>query len=288
MPARPKPVTSDETRLRRRLARELARDDDDEINLARVALIIAAEEYPNLDINRCLHKLDEMALEIADRVAEESDPHAIIGILNWYLFEVQGFEGNESDYFDPHNNYLNDVLERHTGIPLTLSIVYMEIAARVGFDIAGVGFPGHFLVKHETEDGDILVDPFHKGELLDEDDCRKRLEAMFGGNVEYTPRMLETTSRRSMIARLLLNLKEIYLKANDYPRALAQVERLLLVTPDDAEEVRDRGMISYRLECYSAAVADLSRYLEMQPQAGDAKEIRETLRVLWQLESRLN
>ncbi|MBI3073562.1 MAG: tetratricopeptide repeat protein [Deltaproteobacteria bacterium] len=288
MSARAKVAVSDETRLRRRLARELARDDDDEINLARVALIIAAEEYPNLDITGTIRQLDDMALEIADRVAEESDPHAIIGILNWYLFEVQGFEGNESDYFDPRNNYLNEVLARHTGIPLTLSIAYMEVAARVGFQVEGVGFPGHFLVKHETEDGDILIDPFNKGELLDEDDCRKRLESMFGGNVEYTPRMLESATRRSMVARLLLNLKEIYLKANDFPRALAQVARLLLVTPDDAEEVRDRGMISYRLECYSAAVADLSRYLEMQPQAGDAKEIRETLRVLWQLESRLN
>lgn len=275
------------TRLRQRLIRELHKDEPT-INLAKGALLIAAEEYPGLDINATLHELDKMALEIADRVAKEGDPHTIVDILNWYLFEVQGFEGNRDDYYDPRNSFLNDVLVRHTGIPLTLSIVYVEVARRVGFNVDGVGFPGHFLVKHETAEGDILIDPYNKGDLLDEDDCQTRLKSMFGDGAEFEPGMIEAVSKRSMLVRMLVNLKEIYLKSKDYPRALSHVERTLLLAPDEPDELRDRGMISYQLECYSAALADLSRYLELAPQASDANQIKETMRMLRQLEPRLN
>src|SRR5262245_30790585 len=168
----------------RRLFSEILAQPDADVDLARAALLIACEEYPDLDIGGYLSRLDEMGRVAAGQAAVEPGPHGALRALHRYLFEEQGFRGNESDYYDPRNSFLNDVLERRSGIPITLSVVYMEVARRIGLRLEGVGLPGHFIVRVLRPEGDQLVDPFHAGALLTEADCQERVDRIFGGKVK--------------------------------------------------------------------------------------------------------
>jgi regulator of sirC expression with transglutaminase-like and TPR domain len=259
---------------------------DAAVDLAEASLVIASGEYPGLDVARYLQRLDEMGRAARGRLSRGAGTS--IERLNAYLFEEAGFRGNQDDYYDPRNSFLNDVIDRRTGIPITLSVVYMEVARRAGLEVFGVGLPGHFLVRAEGRGGPVLVDPFHGGALLSESDCQKRLDRVFEGRVRLEPAMLAPCARKGILARMLGNLKAIYVKADDYARALRTMDLLLALDPDSAEERRDRGLLHAAFDCYSLAAADLEAYLALAPTAPEAKALRVKINEMRSLAARLN
>jgi regulator of sirC expression with transglutaminase-like and TPR domain len=271
--------------------RALVDRPDEAINLAEAALAIAQQEYPDLEPRRYLDMLGAMALEVSRGLPADCGVTGRIAALNRHLFGARGFRGNDAEYYDPRNSFLNEVLERRTGIPITLSLVYLELGWRLGLPLEGVSFPGHFLVKCEVPGGVVVLDPFAHGASVDLDELKRRLAQVYGRAVaeEEVVALLATgASRRDILARLLRNLKAIYLNRPDYAAALAVVERILVLRPDDAEELRDRGMIYGSLECFRAASADLERYLRLAPGASDAGKVRERLAEVAERAARLN
>jgi regulator of sirC expression with transglutaminase-like and TPR domain len=255
---------------------EVLRMPDDRIDLARAALLIAAEEYPGLDVARYLARLDELAREVSPRLSGARTAAERVAVLNRFLFAEQKFAGNREHYEDPRNSFLNEVLDRCAGIPITLSLVYVEVARRAGVDAHGVGFPGHFLVKH-GQHGGIVVDPFF-GTVLTLAECQSRLAAVLGAGAQLEPeRHLRAATPREILVRLLGNLKVIYVRTSDFGRALACCERILLVAPDSPLELRDRGLVYERLECFGAAASDLERFLALAPDDESARAVRERL-----------
>jgi regulator of sirC expression with transglutaminase-like and TPR domain len=252
-----------------------------EIDLARAALYIAQEDYPNLDIPAHLAMLDTMADALRPQLPQEAYPLKVIRAINHYLFYELNFQGNTIDYYDPRNSFLNEVLTRRVGIPITLSLVYLELAKRVDFPMVGVGMPGHFLIRPTIEEMAIFVDPFYQGEILFEQDCRDRFQQMFGESARLDVRHLEQITPTAFLVRLLANLKLIYLQQRNVPKALDAINRILLINPEAVSEWRDRGLIYYQQGRLSEAYYDLQRYLYEHPEAGDAFEIR---RVLEQIE----
>ena len=256
-----------------RLAELVARPDD-QIDLAEGALLIAAAEYPQLQVASYLQRLDVLAERVRDRLAGETAPPVVLQELSHVLFEAEGFEGNDEAYYDPRNSFLNDVLDRRRGIPITLGIVTLEVGWRVGLPLAGVNFPGHFLVRFDGEVVKLLIDPFDGGRLLWEDEGQDLLDRVYGGMVKMRPEFLEPTPRADILARVLTNLKGIYLNVGDDARALATVDRLLLIRPEATVELRDRGLLLARAGRDAEAVAELRRYLDRVPAAPDAKRVR--------------
>ena len=250
---------------------------DDQIDLAKAALYIAQAEYPDLDIDAYLNALDVMAADVEDLLPVERYPLRIIQSLNQYFYNDLGFIGNTSDYYDPRNSFLNEVIDRRTGIPITLSVVYLEVARRIDFPMVGIGMPGHFLIRPEFEDVGIFVDAFNQGEILFDSDCEERLAQIYGHPVQMQPHFTEAVSSRQLLTRMLTNLKLIYLNRKDLRRALQVVEHILLLFPDNPMERRDRGLISYQLGYSSQASQDLEIYLAMLPNAEDANAIRRLL-----------
>lgn len=260
---------------------------DEEIDLASAALLIAREEYPELDIPSYVERLDALASELGRRVAESGLERVAAGLAQ-LLSAEEGFRGNTNDYYDPKNSFLNDVLDRRTGIPISLSTVYIEVARRAGFSASGVGLPGHFLVRLADAGEGLLVDPFHGGAVVSEADCQERLDRIYEGRVKLEPGMLEPCGRRAMLSRMLRNLKAIYVKTEEHQRALGIVELVLLADPRAAEELRDRGLLYESLDCYAYAARDLRGYLERRPGVTEAGEIRNKIEALEQKASRLN
>jgi len=264
-------------RARRRLAEFLRRDG--ELDILEASLIVASEEYPNLDIDHELERVRLVAAEGARRVYEISNPFARIDGLRQYLFEELGFKGNTDDYNDPVNCYLPEVMNRRTGIPLTLSILFIEVARAAGFKAVGVGLPGHFIVRATWKGRDMLVDPYHGGNIVSEEDCRELVGRTTGRPSLFRRTLLEGADERQMLSRLLLNLKHIHLERQDYARTLGVVERLLMLSPNDPGEIRDRGLLKAHLGRPGAAIADLETYLTRSPKAPDAESVRG--RVSW-------
>lgn len=250
---------------------------DDQIDLARAALYLAQEDYPELDVEEYLNALDTMAAELADQLPAEPYPLRIIRQINQYLFEDLKFVGNEGNYYDPRNSFLNEVLDRRTGIPITLSLVYLEVARRVDFPMVGIGMPGHFLIRPDREEMEIFVDPFHKGEILFLDDCKERIAKLFKAQMPFQPEFLNAIGPRHFLARMLGNLKLIYLDKGDAKRALAAIERILLLFPEAPMEMRDRGLLYYHLGQLTAARQDLENYLTELPSANDRTVIHKVL-----------
>lgn len=254
--------------------------EQDDFDLARAALLIAAEEYPQLTPEPYLQRLDLYAEMVTDRLANETAPPLLLGEISKLLFEEEGFRGNAEAYYDPRNSFFNDVLDRRLGIPLTLSMVYLEIGWRLGLRLEGVNFPGHFLVRYEGEAVRLLVDPFQGGQIRFEDEAQDLLDRVYGGTVKLQETYLRPAPKRDMLIRLLSNLKTIYLNARDDERALSAVERMLLIMPDSPEEVRDLGMVFARRGLPDEAIAQLERYLELAPDAADAQRVRVLLEEL--------
>jgi regulator of sirC expression with transglutaminase-like and TPR domain len=266
--------------LNRQEFEAIVRRPDAEIDLAAASLVVARHEHAFLDIGSYLRKLDQMAEEVRDLIGAERHPSTVIAGLVRYLFCELGFTGASDEYFDPRASYLNEVLDRRTGIPISLSIVYMEVARRAGFRVDGVGLPGHFIVKHPQPEGDVYVDPFNQGAVLTREDCVRKVHEIYSGNVEFQPFMLGAVTKRQILAREIHNLKTIYAAGRQRDRALAMVELLLTLAPWDLDEIRDRGMLRYHLGDAAGAVADLETYLQYSADAGDADTVRSSVRAI--------
>jgi regulator of sirC expression with transglutaminase-like and TPR domain len=250
---------------------------EESIDLGRAALTIALDEYPNLDIAACLSRIDELAALVAGRAGGELNVYRLIAALNTVLFKEQSFGPNRDNYFDPKNSFLNEVLERKTGIPITLSVLYMEVALRVGLPLCGVSFPGHFLVKYSSADEEIVIDPFNGGEIKSQENLERLLDAQYGGKLAMQPQFLEGASKKQILKRMLNNLKVIYLREEAALKALPVLDRLVILDPASAQDVHDRGVVYLRLECFQQALEDLQRYLQLAPQARDAQAVREKI-----------
>ena len=266
----------------------LCREDFD---LSEACLLIAQDAYPDLDIAHYLARIDALAATVRGRVAIDAFPAQKLVALNRYLFQELGFRGNAGDYYDPNNSYLNQVIERRTGIPITLSILYMEIGRRLGLRLQGVSFPGHFLVKLQVSAGQLVLDPFGGGSALSEAELRARLARVLSQHEAETRSLepyLQAAAPRQILARLLRNLKGIYQQSEHAQDTLDVAQRMVMVEPHAAEAVRDRGLAYHRLECFRAALADLQDYLRRRPQAPDAEEIRGKIAELRLACARLN
>lgn len=251
-----------------------------EFELDKVALLIAAEERPNLDVALYLRQLDEFADQVADELGDELDPYLIVGILNRVLFKMLRFRGTRRGYHDPRSSLLDQVIDRRLGIPITLSLVYMEVARRLGLPVVGIGFPGNFLVSYQAGEDSLLIDCFRGGQIVLPRDYQPRLDEIFGGKLRFRRDFLRRSPPRAIIARLLSNLKAVYWRRRELKRALAVSERLILVNPTAPEEYRDRGLLHFCLHDVAAALPDLEHYLAMAPEAPDAEGVRRLTRTL--------
>lgn len=248
------------------------------LDLGRAALAIARPEYPQLDTGVYLGRLDSLAAEVDKHLTgDESDLHRSIAALNYVLFQKHGYRGNRDEYFDAKNSFLNEVIDRRTGIPITLSVLYMEVAQRVGLSLLGVGFPGHFLVKYLDDHQEIVIDPFNGGDIKTSDSLRQLLTGLYGSRVTWSPHLLDPVSKRQMIRRMLNNLKFIYFKQRDFVKALAALDRMMIAEPNLPEDLRERGAVYLTLEYFPQAKADFERYLQLAPDAPDGAEIRDQL-----------
>ena len=247
---------------------------DDEIDLARISLLVAATEYPRLDVDVELGVLDSLAAGAARRLEAGREPLASTNDLSEYLFDEVGFRGNSEDYYDPRNSFLNDVLSRRLGIPITLSLVYIEVGKRLAIPLAGVGMPGHFLVKH-LEVADLFIDPFHGGILLSEEECARRVEEVTQSTVPWNSRYLDPVSNREFVARIVRNLKGTYLRQQDYARSLAMIDWLVALQPGQVQERRDRGLVHYQLGHIREAFEDLKVYVASEPTGADTEAMQE-------------
>jgi regulator of sirC expression with transglutaminase-like and TPR domain len=249
--------------------------DDSEIDLAEAALIIAKDEYPELDVSRYLEQIDQFAIDVAERLEDDSDAETIISTLNDYLFEEQGFSGNMDNYYDPKNSLLNDVIDRRSGIPISLSIIYLETGRRLGLDLEGVCFPGHFLVRFNVGQGTIILDPFFGGVSLSEDELEFRLSRLTDHEMqEPLEELLAPASNKSILERVLRNLRGIYMQNATHEKALNTCNKILSLTPSNAQEYRLRGSIYQAMECHSLALADFRRYLKLEPETDESERIR--------------
>jgi regulator of sirC expression with transglutaminase-like and TPR domain len=258
------------------------------LRLDEAALALAAEEYPGLDVRGCLRQLDAMADRVKGRVGESGRIAHRLASVREVIFEDEGFRGNEKDYYDARNSYLNQVLERRLGIPITLSLIFMEVGRRAGLTLSGVGFPGHFLTKLAPDHGrEIFIDAYNGGELLTADECVARFKHLVHGR-EFDPRLLQAVPPRQILSRMLHNLKKIYVEQGDDVRAYWVIDRLLLLQPDAMDEVRDRGLVEARLGLKPAAVRDLEAYLAAVPTAADVGDVRSLVESLRARPAQLN
>ena len=229
------------------------------------ALVLARQEYPGLDLPPWLGRLDAFAELVRPLLSERPDPPEIIGAMNDVLFHDQGFRGNDEEYYDPRNSFLNDVLERRTGIPITLSIIYMAVARRVGLALRGTGFPGHFLMVHERPGWPIVIDAFARGRVLLQEDCEQLLSR--AGLPAWDPRYLEPVADLAILRRMLNNLQGIYLGSRDWLRLLRTADQILVVTPDDHDEHFTRALALAGCEAVDEAIAEFELYLALRPES---------------------
>jgi regulator of sirC expression with transglutaminase-like and TPR domain len=263
---------------------------EEEVDLAEAALLIASHAYPDLDVAQHLARIEELARTLASRIQPDAGPSQRILALNEYLFAELGFAANEEDYYDPRNSCLNEVLDRRVGIPITLSLLYMEVGGRIGLPLQGVSFPGHFLVKCVLPEGTLVLDPYSGGISLGVADLQKRLSEVRGGEVSraIVAGTLGTAGKKEIILRLLRNLKAIYLRSQQFDRALPILDWIIAAVPDQPTELRDRGLIYQELECSRAALADFERYLQLSPGCEDRDDIRSRVVELQRQSARLN
>jgi regulator of sirC expression with transglutaminase-like and TPR domain len=266
----------------------LDRAPDGAVRLAEAALWIATTEYADLDVGAWLRRLDALGAAVAREIAPDAGIDEAAAALGRLLFEREGFRGNAEEYYDPRNSFLNDVLERRLGIPITLSVVYLDVASAAGVTAHGVGLPGHFIVRVERAGEARLVDPFHGGTLLDESDCHALVQRMLRREVPFDPAWLRMVTTVEIVARMLANLKAVHVRASDWPRALRIAECLVALRPAALGEVRDRGTLHARLGDSRAAIRDWERYLKSAPEASDAAEVQRQLRALRQSLAVLN
>lgn len=256
-----------------RLLRHDARPD-----LTRIALEIARDAYPDLEPGPYLERIEALAARVRDRAPAAAKARQVLGQINWVLFVEEGFQGNTEDYYDPKNSYLNQVIERKTGIPISLSVLYRAVAHRLGLEMEGVNLPAHFMLRVGRGDETIFVDPFHAGALLDRQGCERRVAELVGRPVVLSDLELAPCGLDLVVTRMLRNLKAIYLRGHDFSTALPVQRRLAALNPDDPLEQRDLGMLCLQLDRPADAIAPLQSLLDARPEPEDADAIRALLR----------
>ena len=272
----------------RRTFQQLVTLPDGAIPLAEAALLMACEEYPQLEISPYLDQLDEIADAARPHVRQSASPMDNAVVLNEVLFDRFGFKGNSDDYYDPRNSFFNDVLDRRLGIPITLSAVYIEVAQRLKFPIWGVGLPGHFIVKYMDPTQEFFLDPFYGGAIMTVEDCRERLASTYGDKLEFSDRLLARATPRQILTRMLLNLKKIYLDSQSFDKGLAIVDMMLMVAPDDITQYRDRGLLRIQLKQFEGAAKDLDHFVKHSPEGEDRNKIQEQLKELRRIQAMMN
>jgi len=260
---------------------------DERVNLAEAALVIAAEEYPRLDVEAYLEKLDLFGDIARNQAANARDAMDFISAINTTLFERLSFRGNRDAYYDPRNSFLNEVIDRRTGIPITLTVIYIEVARRIGFAVKGVGLPFHFIAKHEAETGDIYIDPFNEGRVLGRNACAELVANVSADRVELRNEHLTAVGNKQILTRMLSNLVGIY-STTDRRRALAAIERVLLINPGSTSHIRDRGLLLASVGDSATAIIELEKYLTLAPQAADCDVIRGQIKSIRQNQAKLN
>jgi regulator of sirC expression with transglutaminase-like and TPR domain len=269
-----------ETIKARQLFSEIAAKDEETFPLDRAALALALEEYAGLDIAEYLRRLDTLAARAEVLVGLDRTPVDYIESINEILFVQEGLRGNSENYYDPCNSHLNQVLDRRLGIPVSLSLIYIEVARRMGFPVQGIGFPGHFLAKHVSNGRDIIIDPFNMGKILTENDCQELLDKIHGGKVAMSASLLQPMEKRTIITRMLYNLKGIYTQKEQYNHALSVIDKILLLNPGIPSEIRDRGVLYMQTSFFAQALADLEFYLTHAAAPEDSSNIRSHIKML--------
>lgn len=269
----------------------LATLDDDELPLLDTALLIARDEYPDLDPAGYSAQVDTYAEALRPQLEGDVDLPARLTAINRYLFEEVGFAGNNQQYDDPRNSYLNQVVDRKLGIPISLAVIQIEVTRRLGMPLDGVSFPGHFLVRLPVDDGILVLDPFNKGRPVSAEELRERASPHLGGQPPDDQQLLQIlapATHRMILMRMLRNLKGLYLEQGDWERVARSADRLLKLSPDTAEAHRDRGLAYRELGYTKGAREDLARYLQLLPEAEDVDSVRSALIDLSGAPSRLN
>ena len=277
----------------------LVAGEDMAIDLSLAALLIANLEYPELDIAHYMAQLDSLAERVRallgltgagtlEKLPVNMDVSAVIAAMNTVLFGQEHFHGNTQDYYNSSNSFLNEVLERHTGIPIALSLLYMEVGRRVGVWFDGIGLPFHFVVGCRFQQKRIYIDPFESGRVLSEQECRTRVRQVIGKKDKIPTQWFEPVSRKYLLIRMLNNLKHIYLHSEDYARALRICDCILVLAPRSPQERRDRGVIYLQLKRYGRALSDLAAYLQLAPLAEDHDEIQRQVKMIRQILAMMN
>lgn len=264
----------------------------DEGDLVAGALCLPLVEYPEVDAPSVLQRLTRLgavATSRMERLGASPAPHAQVEMLNTLLFDEEGFRGNDDRYEDPRNSFLNDVVERRTGLPIALAVLYMDVARRAGIPIEGVNFPGHFLVRYRTSahhpehPRELIVDPFHDGAQLSESDLRALLQRHAGEEAAYDRRLLVPATRAQILTRMAVNLKRLYVGMRSFPQARAVTDLLLALDPLSLNELRDRGLLGYHLRDFTSALRDLETYLQAVARAGPpAEDQRDEIQQIWE------
>ena len=253
---------------------------EDPIDLGRGALLIAREAYPRLDPEVYIQQLDRMATAVRPVLEAAPTTADRLEALNHYLFVELGFKGNQEDYYNPRNSYLNDVLERRLGIPITLSVLYLEVGRRLDLPLEGINFPGHFLIKCTVPPAPLFIDPFAGGQILEEDELEARLPLSSGRRLPLEKYFLEAVSPREILARMLRNLKQIHAEQKDFKQAISSGEKITWLQPDSAFDYRDLGYLYYQVKAYHQSLAAFSAYLQRAEAAADEQEIRKNIQIL--------
>lgn len=251
----------------------LLREKESTIDLARAALILAQDEYPALNPKPYLDQITSFATRVTERIAVGRDPIATVAALNGVLFEEEDFKGNSEEYYDPRNSFLNEVLDRRLGIPISLSLLYLEVARRADIPMVGIGLPGHFIVGLLSPGRTLYVDPFHQGQMMTVKECSDRVAKIFDGQMPFTPDHLDPVDARGILFRLLTNLKNIYMESHSFAKGHAVIDKMVLLAPHEWTLVRDRGLVRYHMKHYQPALADLELYLQNAPEAPDRSDI---------------
>ena len=258
----------------RTLFSEMVSRPDEDVDLARAALYVSGMEYPELDVDHYLGILDFLAEGASQYIGEGRDIRGTIQYLSEFLFVQQGFHGNDGDYYDPHNSYLNEVLERRTAIPITLSLVYMEVARRLGLVFEGIGLPGHFVIRTGPPEEELYVDAYNGGQLISRGDCERRVHDVSNGRIEFRAEFLSPYPKKVFLIRLLTNLKHCHFRLEDYPRAVYAADVIAIIDPALGSNLKERAWLHYAQKQYRFAIRDLESYLEVTPEAEDAEEVK--------------
>jgi len=240
-------------------------------------------EFPDLDVTSYLQKIESLKQGLRDHISDVKNPIYLVSMLNEYMFDVLEFRGDSDDYYNPHNNFLNIVIDKRSGIPITLSIIYIELARAIGLELHPVGFPGHFLVKYSEE---LILDPFNRGSLLDIEDLQDILDSTYGEGVEFEPEFLNDIEPEKILIRILRNLKGSYTESFSYDRAMRCINMILGLEPDLPEDIRDKGIVQARMRQDDLALISLNKYLELAPEADDVDEILEMIKGIKEKSSR--